>query len=333
MKTWLCVCGLASQFLLAQCGLAAASTITGAGSTFVYPVLSLWTKEYAKKHHQQINYQGVGSSAGMNQLERETVDFAASDKPQKMKKLRAKDWLQIPVAISGIVLITHLAGIENNQLTLDGPTLASIYLGQIVYWDDARIKAQNRELILPHTRIITVHRADGSGTSFNFTHYLSQVSPTWESQVGFGTTVRWPSRYALGAKGNGGVASQVKLTANSIGYVEYAYAEQEKLPMVRLKNRERQVVTASLKSFSSAAQHANWRKEAGYYLLLTNQPGANSWPIVAASFVLIPKHSLYYTELVKFFTWGGRHGAAAAKQLGYVVAPQKIFDQISNQPV
>ena len=237
------------------------------------------------------------------------------------------------MSLAGLLPLPNIEGIGNNELVLDGPTLAKIYLGEITHWDDHRIKNLNkgRGLVFPKKRIITVHRADGSGTTFNFTHYLGQVSSVWKSRVGYGALVKWPSGYALGAKGNGGVASQVKLTKNSIGYVEYAYAAQEHLNMVSMINASGKRVTANLASFNSAAENANWDKSEGYYLLLTNQRGANSWPIDAASFVLVPKDNSSYAEIVKFLAWGINHNAQAAKALGYVLVPQRIVKEIQSR--
>ena len=307
---------------------ALANEPSGAGATFPYPVIAKWSKDYAKKTGQHINYQGIGSSAGINQLKQATLDFSASDKPQTIDKLNKLHWLQFPAVISGIVPIVNIQGVGNNQLILSGDTLADIFLGKIQFWDNARIQQLNPKLPLPHKKIITVHRADGSGTTFNFTHYLSQVSPEWKQRVGYHAFVKWPTHYSLGAKGNGGVASQVKIIPNSIGYVEYSYAKQENLAMTQMKNRDAKVVKANLETFAAAASHAHWQKDQGYYLLLTNQPGDNSWPIDAASFALIDMHNPNHADIIKFFSWAMQNDAAVAKKLGYVVAPQQIIDDI-----
>ncbi len=322
-------CLLSAVLCLVQTlGYAEPVSINGAGSTFIYPVLADWSKTYFAQTHLQINYQGIGSSAGVNQLAQKTLDFSASDEPQTMDRLKQQHWLQFPTVLSGIVPIVHIAGIKNDELVLDGTVLADIYLGKITFWDDPALVQLNPSLALPHNKIITVHRADGSGTTFNFTHYLSQVSATWQTQVGNNTLVKWPIPYSLGAKGNGGVASQIKLIANTIGYVEYAFAQQEQLTMVRMKNKAGRVVSANLDSFNSAAAHAQWNKRKGYYLLLSNQPGEKTWPIIATGFVLVAQDNAHYADIIKFFTTGMQKYVAAATALGYVVIPEQIIEEI-----
>ncbi|HJO93832.1 MAG TPA: phosphate ABC transporter substrate-binding protein PstS [Victivallales bacterium] len=314
------ICGLSTL------GLANIKSITGAGSTFVYPVLSQWAVTYHKKTGIAINYQPIGSGGGLRQLNNKTVNFAASDKPLTKQQLDEKGLIQFPVIVGGIVPIVHVQGLKANQLLLNGKVLADIYLGKVKYWNDPAIQKLNPGLTLPHTVIVPVRRADGSGTTYNFTNYLSKVSPVWKSKVGFSTDVQWPSM-ALGAKGNAGVAAQVQTIPNTIGYVEYAYAIQNKLTTVKMVNADGKTVVASLDSFKAAASNAKWSSDKGFYMILTNAPGKNSWPIAASTFVLLYKKELKNDTgkaIVKFFKWVYSDGGEFATKLDYVAIPKNV---------
>lgn len=320
------------------CALAASTvTITGAGSSFVYPVMQSWTKLYAKATRQraQVNYQAIGSGGGIRQLSQKTIDFAASDEPLSIQTLKQKNWVQFPVIVGGIVPVVNISGVTNNQLVLDGSALANIYMGNIQYWDDVAIKHLNPHVALPHNRIITVHRADGSGTTYNFSYYLSAVSHErktgWLSRVGYNSAIQWPGKMKLGAKGNAGVAAQVQNIKNSIGYVEFAYAQSNNLVMTRLKNQAGYDVTAGARSFASAASHANWSADSGYATLLANQPGRYSWPIVATTYGLIARDSKQKADVRRFFTWSFANGTRAATKLQYVMLPAKVTRQALSQ--
>jgi phosphate transport system substrate-binding protein len=311
------------------------NTITGAGSTFIYPVMAKWTQKYAKDNGIKVNYQAIGSGGGLKQLKAKTIDFAASDEPLRIQDLHKLKAIQFPMVMSGIVPVIHLHGIHNNQITLSGEILADIYQGKITKWNNQKIQKLNPKVALPNTPIITIHRADGSGTTFNFTYYLSQVSKSWKSKVGHDTVVAWPGRLSMGGKGNAGVAAQVQNVPNTIGYVEYAYAVANKMTTVKMINKANKTVEANLKSFASAADNAKWSADNGFYQLLTNQPGAASWPIVATTFILIPEADPKDKQKVavnkaslKFFSWAFKNGNAMAKDLNYIVVPASAQKKI-----
>lgn len=331
MKKLLSVVIAAATFGITGQAMAAAQ-ITGAGSSFIYPVLSKWAATYHKKTGVEINYQPIGSGGGLQQIYSHTVTFAASDMPLHKTQLTAKHLQQFPMIIGGIVPIVHIVGIQTNQLVLDGNVLAKIYEGKITYWNDPQIVALNPSLKgkLPHNRIVSVHRADGSGTTFNFTNYLDKVNSDWKLHIGSNTVVNWPG-FGIGAKGNAGVASQVAHLPNAIGYVEYAYAKQNHLTVTKMKNAAGSVVTADADTFAAAAKNAHYHADNGFYLILTNQPGADSWPIVATTFVLVPtnsKHPKQVKQALRFFTWSYHHGKKAASQLDYVAIPKKVYKQV-----
>lgn len=307
---------------------AADVTVTGAGSSFVAPVIAKWADAYNKATGAKINYQSVGSGAGLQQIEANTVDFGASDAPLKPEELKAKGLVQFPTIIGGIVPVVNLPGIGPAQLRLNGAVLADIYLGKLVKWDAPEIKALNPSLSLPDTAIAVVRRADGSGTSFNFTDYLAKVSPEWKSKVGVGTTVVWP--VGLGGKGNEGVASYVQRLSGAIGYVEYAYAKQGKLPYALLENSAGAFPMPNTESFRAAAVGAEWTKN-NYYVIITNQPGKDAWPIAASTFILLHRQQTkpgQSTEVVKFFDWAYTSGAKAAEDLDYVPLPESLVSTI-----
>lgn len=311
----------------------AATNITGAGSTFIYPVLSKWTTTYAKSSSVKINYQPIGSGGGIQQLTDKTVTFAASDMPLDISKLQKNQWTQFPMVTGGIVPVVNLKGIKDNQLSLNGQVLADIYMGKVKYWDNSEIKKLNKGVSLPHSLIVSVHRADGSGTTFNFTNYLSKISPAWKKQVGANTVVSWPS-FGLGAKGNAGVAAQVMNTPNTIGYVEYDYALQNNMAMAKMVNSAGKTVAANLAGFASAAKNASWQANNGFNLILTNQPGAGSWPIVATTFILMPIKGVDAKTVqatLTFFKWAFTQGANTATKLDYVTMPQSVAQTIMAQ--
>ncbi|HVV94430.1 MAG TPA: phosphate ABC transporter substrate-binding protein PstS [Hyphomicrobiales bacterium] len=306
-----------------------AQTISGAGSTFVNPVLSKWAQAYRQETGVAINYQSIGSGGGIKQITAGTVTFGASDMPLKHADLEEAGLIQFPLINGASVPVVNLPGIAAGGLTLDGPTLAKIYLGTIAKWNDPAIQALNPSAKLPATAIAVVHRSDGSGTTFIWTDYLSKVSPEWKDQVGESTAVQWP--VGIGAKGNEGVAGTVGQTAGAIGYVEYAYAKQNKLAYVRMKNSEGKVVSPTAASFQSAAAGAQWDKAQDYYVILTNAPGAESWPIAGSTFVLMhakPSDPKASVTALRFFAWGYSKGKQAAANLDYVPMPDSVVKGI-----
>jgi len=319
---------LASALLMA--GAAMAANLNGAGGTAIYPVLSLWATKYQQKTGTAVNYQAIGSGGGIAQIKAKTVDFGNSDKPLKHDELAAAHLVQFPEVIITIVPVVHLPGIAAGQLVIDGPTLANIYLGKITKWNDPAIKRLNPHAPLPNMAIIVVHRSDGSGTTFNFTDYLGKVSPEWKSSVGSDTAVAWPS--GIGGKGNAGVAASVQQTVGSIGYVEYAYAKPNGLTYMDMINREGKRVKPTMETFQSAAANADFTKVQDFYLVLTDQPGAQSWPIVAATYMLLRNDypADKNRDILKFLDFGLRDGAADATKLDYVPFPETVVKQIEG---
>jgi phosphate transport system substrate-binding protein len=318
-------------------GLVAASTsafaadITGAGSTFIYPVLSKWADAYKKESGDGVNYQSIGSGAGIKQIQAKTVTFGATDMPLKADQLEKDGLTQWPMIMGAIVPVVNIEGVKAGDMALDGETLADIYSGKITKWDDPAIKKLNPKLSLPSTAIAVVHRADGSGTTFNFTDYLSKVSADWKSKVGSGTAVEWP--VGVGAKGNEGVSGNIGQTKDSIGYVEYAYAKQNKLTYTKLVNKAGKTVEPSMEAFKAAAANADWTHAPGYYLILTDQPGEKSWPIVASTFVLMhkePADKAASAEAVKFFKFAFDKGTKMAEELDYISMPDSVVKLIEK---
>ncbi|AVT83712.1 phosphate ABC transporter substrate-binding protein PstS [Rhodopseudomonas palustris] len=318
-------------------GLVAASTsafaadITGAGATFPYPVYSKWADAYKKETGNGLNYQSIGSGAGIKQIIAKTVTFGATDAPLKPEQLDKEGLVQWPMVMGAIVPVVNLEGVKPGEMVLDGETLANIYIGKITKWDDPAIKKLNPKVSLPSDAITVVRRSDGSGTTFNFTDYLSKVSADWKTKVGSGTAVEWP--VGVGAKGNEGVAGNVGQTKNSIGYVEYAYAKQNKLTYTGLVNSAGKTVQPTIAAFQAAASNADWAKAPGYYLILTNQPGEASWPITAATFILMHKEPVdkaASAEAVKFFKWAFEKGAKAAEELDYIPMPEPVVKLIEK---
>jgi phosphate transport system substrate-binding protein len=278
-----------------------------------------------------LNYQSIGSGGGIKQIKQGTVTFGASDKPLEPAELKQSGLVQFPMIIGGVVPVVNVTGVQPGALTLDGPTLASIYLGEIKKWNDPKLKQLNPKVSLPDQAIAPVYRSDGSGTNFLFTDYLSKVSPTFKAKVGANTSVEWP--VGIGAKGNEGVANMAAQTGGAIGYVEYAYAKQNKMSHVLLKNRDGKAATPEIKSFQSAAANADWAKADGYYLILTDQPGTQSWPITGASFILMHtevQDAAAAQTALKFFEWAYSKGDPMAEQLDYVPLPDAVVTLVEN---
>jgi phosphate transport system substrate-binding protein len=321
---------LAALMLIAAAPWALAQnvTINGAGATFPYPVYSQWAHKYNEITKIKINYQGIGSGGGIAQMKAKTVDFGGTDEPLKPADLDKLGIVQFPTVMGGVVPVINVPGVKAGVLHLDGPTLAAIFLGKINKWNDPAIKKLNPKLKLPAQAITVAHRTDGSGTTFIFTSYLSAVSPAWKAKVGAGKAVKWPAANSIGGKGNAGVAGQVKAVNGSIGYVEYAYALQNQIPHVALKNRAGKVVQPDLDTFQSAAANADWSKAPkGFSLMLINQPGEKSWPIVGATYIMMHKDypdAKKGKEILKFIAWSYQHGGDMAKKLHYVPLPENV---------
>jgi phosphate transport system substrate-binding protein len=321
----------AAVMAVAPLGTAFAMDISGAGATFPYPIYAKWADAYKKETGNGLNYQSIGSGGGIKQIQAKTVTFGASDMPLKPEDLDKSGLVQFPTVIGGVVPVINVAGVAPGELVLDGATLAKIYLGQITKWDDPAIKKLNPAAKLPSVAIALVHRSDGSGTTFIFTNYLSKVSPDWKSTVGNNTSVEWPA--GIGAKGNEGVANNVAQTNGAIGYVEYAYAKQNKLTYTKLVNKDGKPVAPTAASFTAAAANADWIGTPGFSVLLTEQPGAESWPIAGATFILIhkqPPDPAAAAEALKFFAWAYGHGGKMAEELDYVPMPQNVYEAIEK---
>jgi len=310
---------------------AKAADISGAGATFPYPIYAKWADEYKKVTGNGLNYQSIGSGGGIKQIKAKTVTFGASDAPLPGKELDEAGLAQFPMVMGGIVPVVNLEGVKPGDLVLDGPTLAKIFLGDIKTWDDPAIKKLNPNLKLPSQAIAIVHRSDGSGTTFNFAYYLADVSPDWKSKVGVNTSVQWPS--GIGAKGNEGVANNVSNTKGSIGYVEYAYAKQNKLTYAKMVNKAGKTVAPTSEAFQAAAANADWKSQPGYGVILANQPGDSSWPMTAATWILLykqPGDVAATGEALKFFSWAYKHGAKAAEELDYVPMPANVVKDVEK---
>jgi phosphate transport system substrate-binding protein len=304
---------------------------TGAGSSFVYPVLSRWAADFRKAGGDEINYQSVGSGAGIAQIKAATVDFGATDKPLTPDELRAAGLMQFPVVVGGIVPVVNVPGLRPGSLKLTGPVLASIFAGRIRKWNDPAIARLNPQIKMPGTGISIVHRSDGSGTTYNFTHYLGQVSAEWKQKVGEGTTVDWPAGVA--GKGNEGVAAYVKQIPGSIGYVEYAYALQNRMTHALVQNKAGRYVQPNGSSFSAAAATVDWAKARDFYQLMTNAPGATAWPIAATTWVVMykhPKNAASSASATKFFNWSLTKGQKQAVALDYVPLPAPLVKRIQS---
>jgi phosphate transport system substrate-binding protein len=332
------VVAAAAATLLAGAGIAQATDITGAGATFPKDIYGKWADAYKSKTGAVVNYQAIGSGGGIKAIKAKTVDFGASDKPLPATGPADKDSLastglyQFPTVVGGIVPIFNVPGIASGQLKLTGPVIADIYLGNISNWDDRHIAALNPGVKLPHHSIKVVHRADGSGTTFIFTHYLSDVSPTWAKEVGFNDAVNW--KLGDGGKGNDGVSALVKQTQYAIGYVEYFYAKQNKLTYALVQNKAGAFPLPVAASFAAAAKGADWSKAPGNYLLLLNQPGAQAWPITGATFILVYKkqsNPVAGKAVLEFFDWAYKNGDQAANELDFVPLPTTVKNMVRKQ--
>jgi phosphate transport system substrate-binding protein len=322
---------LATAVLALSSAAANAIDISGAGATFPYPIYAKWADAYKKETGSGLNYQSIGSGGGIKQIKAKTVTFGATDAPLPGKELDESGLAQFPMVMGAIVPVVNLDGIKPGDLTLDGPTVAKIYLGEIKKWDDPAITKLNPGAKLPSQAIVPVRRSDGSGTTYNFAYYLADVSPDWKSKVGVSTAVQWP--VGIGAKGNEGVANNVANTKGAIGYVEYAYAKQNKLTHTKMVNKAGKPVDPSSASFQAAAANADWNSQPGYGVILANQPGDQSWPMTAATWILLykkPADVPATAEALKFFAWSYAKGDKMAEDLDYVPMPDKVVKDIEK---
>ena len=307
----------------------AADSFTGAGSSFFLPIMSKWSSDYNKATSNKANYQSIGSGGGIAQIKAGTVDFGASDAPLKPADLQQFNLAQFPAVIGGVVPVVNLKGIAPGKIQFTGPLLADIFMGKVKKWNDPEIAAVNPGVALPATAIVVAHRGDGSGTTFNFVNYLSKVSPEWKSAIGEGTTVKWPA--GIGGKGNEGVAALVKQINGGIGYVELSYALQNHLTYAAMQNAAGKWVQPNAQSFAAAAASADWAHAQGFYLVMTNAPGENAWPITATVFMIMqksPKNPANSKAALSFFRWAYANGDAQARALDYVPLPDALVRQI-----
>jgi phosphate transport system substrate-binding protein len=324
-----CVVAAAGAVAAAAIAPAAGAEVSGAGATFPYPIYAKWAEAYGKETGIAVNYQSIGSGDGIRQIQAREVTFGATDMPLNVGDLDADGLVQFPTVVGGIAVVINIDGVKNGDLTLDGPTTAKIFLGEIRSWNDAAIRKVNPTLKLPSQAITVVHRSDGSGTTFAFTHYLTQMSVDWKTKVGSITSVEWPT--GIGARGNQGVADTVAKTKGAIGYVEYAYATQGKLSAAKLINKDGKAVTPGIDSFKAAAGNAKWEETPGFRVMLTNAAGAASWPIAGATFILMqkrPDNPAASAAALKFFDWAYAKGGKMAEELDYVPVPAKVVDAV-----
>jgi phosphate transport system substrate-binding protein len=321
----------AAGLIAATLAPAKAAEISGAGATFPYPIYAKWADTYKKQTGVGLNYQSIGSGGGIKQITNKTVTFGATDAPMKGADLDKHGLIQFPAVMGGIVPVANLDGIKPGELTLDGQTLAKIFLGEIKMWNDPAITKLNPNAKLPNQAIAIVHRSDGSGTTFNFAYYLAEVSPDWKSKVGVNTALQWP--VGIGAKGNEGVANNIANTKGAIGYVEYAYAKQNKLTYTKMINKDGKAVSPDMEAFQAAAANADWKSPPGYGVILANQPGEKSWPMTAATWILMykqPSDPATSAEALKFFAWAFKNGTKAAEELDYVPMPANVVADIEK---
>lgn len=322
-----------SALVAASFGAAASTTINGAGATFPHPIYAKWAEQYQKETGVKINYQAIGSGGGIRQITANTVDFGATDAPLTIEELNKEGMIQFPMVMGAIVPVVNIPGIDAGEVKLTGKVLADIYLGNIKSWNDPAITALNEGVELPNQPIYVVHRSDGSGTTFNFTEYLDQVSPEWHESVGVGKDITWPNKATtIGGNGNAGVANFVSRTRGAIGYVEYAYAKQNDMAYTQMQAADGKFLMPTMDTFQAAAANADWDNAPGYHLLLNNQPGAESWPMTAATFILMhkdQKDSAKAQAIVDFFEWSYDQGALA-EELDYVSMPTKVIDMVNN---
>jgi len=322
---------LATAVLALSSAAANAIDISGAGATFPYPIYAKWADSYKKETGSGLNYQSIGSGGGIKQIKAKTVTFGASDAPLKGEELEKTGLAQFPMVMGGIVPVVNLEGIKPGELVLDGPTLADIFLGKITNWNDQAIQKLNPDAKLPDQAIAVIHRSDGSGTTFNFSYYLADVNADWKEKVGVATALEWP--VGLGAKGNEGVANNVAQTGGSIGYVEYAYAKQNKLTYADMINKDGNKVEPTAAAFSAAAANADWSSQPGYGVILANQPGAASWPMTAATWILVykkPDNPDATADALKFFAWSYAKGDDMAGALDYVPMPDNVVKSVEE---
>lgn len=325
------IIGTAATAAVVFAGASQATDITGAGATFPYPIYAKWAEAYKAQTGASMNYQSIGSGGGIKQILAKTVNFGATDSPMKPEDQEKNGLTQFPTVIGGVVPVVNISGVSAGQLKLTPAVLADIFLGKITKWNAPAIAAENKDVSLPDQDITVVHRSDGSGTTFIFTNYLSKVSPDWKSVVGEGTAVSWKA--GTGGKGNEGVASYVQRIKGSIGYVEYAYALQNKMTTVQMKNREGNFVKPEEEAFKAAAANANWDAAKGFYEILTDEPGKASWPITGATFILVYKNQENREaglEVLKFFDWAYSNGSKLASDLDYVPLPEGVQKQIRD---
>jgi phosphate transport system substrate-binding protein len=326
LMSYAAAAGLVATFAVST---ALAADISGAGATFPYPIYAKWADAYKKETGIRLNYQSIGSGGGIKQIKAKTVTFGATDAPLSGSELDEAGLVQFPMVMGGIVPVINVEGIKPGEIALDGPTLAKIFLGEIAKWDDAAIAKLNPDVKLPSQAIAVVHRSDGSGTTYNFTDYLSKVSNDWKEKVGTEKAVEWP--VGIGAKGNEGVANNVSQTKGSIGYVEYAYAKQNKLTHADLINKDGKRVSPEIASFQAAAAGADWKGTPGFAVILTDQPGAKTWPITAATFILmykVPADLEASKGALKFFDWAYNNGDKMAEELDYIPMPDGVVELV-----
>jgi phosphate transport system substrate-binding protein len=322
-----------SLLLASMClsGMAHAVDVTGAGSSFVFPVISQWSQDYSKTADNRVNYQSIGSGGGIAQIKAATVDFGASDAPMSADDLKAGGLGQFPSVIGGIVPVVNLEGVKANDLKLSGQVVADIFQGKITKWNDPAIVKLNDGLKLPDTNITVVHRSDGSGTSFNFTSYLSKVSDAWKAGPGTGSAVQWP--VGVGGKGNEGVAAYVKQIKGSIGYVEYSYATKSEIAYTQLQNAAGEFIKPDAKAFAAAADTADWANAKDFNLIMTNAPGKTAWPITATTWIIMykqPKNAEKSKAAFDFFKWSLEKGQSSAEKLEYVPLPASLVSKIED---
>jgi phosphate transport system substrate-binding protein len=321
----------AAAIVLGTLATAKADDLSGAGATFPYPIYAKWADAYKKETGIGLNYQSIGSGGGVAQIKAKTVTFGASDAPLTGEDLTTTGLVQFPMVMGGIVPVVNLDGVAPGALVIDGPTLAKMFLGSISSWDDPAIKKLNPGAALPHQAIAVVHRSDGSGTTFNFTYYLGDVSAEWKANVGVNKAVEWP--VGIGAKGNEGVAANVANTKGAVGYVEYAYALQNHMTFTRMINKAGKAVSPNSQAFQAAAANADWNSEPGYGVILANQPGDASWPMTAATWILVykqPVNPAATGQALKFFDWAYKNGGAMAEELDYVPLPSRVVADVEQ---
>jgi phosphate transport system substrate-binding protein len=327
-KSWWFLSALILTLSLVSLAQAQPVTLSAAGATFPYPLYSQWSFKYNQMTGLKINYQAIGSGGGIAQIKAKTVDYGASDAPLKSDVLQKDGLVQWPMVMGGVVMAVNIPGIGPAGIKLTGPMIADIYLGKITKWNDPAITKVNPGVKLPDQAITVVHRTDGSGTTFIFSSYLSAISPEWKQKVGAGASVTWPAKNSVGGKGNPGVAGQVKVVPGSIGYVEYAYVKQNNMPYAMLQNKAGKWLKPSLDTFQAAAANADWAKAPyGFYLMLVDQPGDQSWPIAGATFILVHKDQADAAKakaMLKYFDWCYKHGQDQAKKLDYVPMPESV---------